>query len=87
MNTRAKRAARLAARHPQADEMFLMGMNAVFQQWTALELAIHHEWGGPMSREKAERMIDEVYDAFQQPDEAYRDVSSSFLVFGLKWLM
>jgi hypothetical protein len=57
VNTRAARAARMAARHPQADENFLAGLNAVFATWTALELAVHHEWGGPNSREKAERLV------------------------------
>lgn len=79
MDTRAKAAAKLAAkraaRHPQADEHFLLGLNAIFETWTALELAVHHEWGGTNSHEKADRMIDEVYALFQQPDEVYRDVS------------
>ena len=57
VNTRAARAARLAARHPQAAEYFLAGLNAVFATWTALELAVHHEWGGSNSKEKAERCV------------------------------
>ena len=57
INTRAARAARLAARHPQADEHFLAGLNAVFATWTALELAVHHEWGGSNSKDKAERCV------------------------------
>lgn len=35
-----------ASRHPQANEAFKEGLCSVLRQWTALELALFHGWGG-----------------------------------------
>ena len=32
--------------HPDCVEAFTQGLGAVFRQWTALELAVHNQWGG-----------------------------------------
>jgi hypothetical protein len=43
MQTRA--AALKASRHPDTFKNFKEGLGSVFRQWTALELAIHNQWG------------------------------------------
>ena len=50
----AAAATRAASRHPQCIEAFREGLGSVLRQWTALELAIYHQWGGPASSVKAE---------------------------------
>ena len=42
-----------STRHPQADQAFKEGVESVFRQWTALELAVAHQWGGRSSSDKA----------------------------------
>ena len=66
-------------RHPEADNAFKQGLFSIFRQWTALELAVSHQWGGPSSQEKANRLIDEVYQLFLGPDKVYKDVR--FIVY------
>lgn len=39
---------------------FEEGVNLLFSSWTALCLAIDHEWGGPSSRLKAEQLYQDV---------------------------
>ena len=41
----AARLAEINSRHPQAIQAFKEGIGSVLRQWTALELAIHHQWG------------------------------------------
>lgn len=73
--TRAKAAAAEAAanRHPQAVEAFKEGLGSVLRQWTALELAVFHQWGGPDSKQRAESLQQELIDLFLGPDEVYKD--------------
>ena len=39
----AKKAAILQSRHPQHAGAFREGLGSVLRQWTALELAVHHQ--------------------------------------------
>ncbi len=73
--TRAKAAAMQAAanRHPQAAEAFKEGIGAVLRQWTALELAVFHQWGGPSSKERADVLREILIDMFLGPDKVYKD--------------
>lgn len=73
--TRSKaRAAELAAsRHPQAAEAFKEGLGSVLRQWTALELAVFHQWGGPTSRQRADALAQELLDMYLGPDKIYKD--------------
>jgi hypothetical protein len=64
-------------RHPESDEAFRQGIQSVFRQWTALELAVSHQWGGPSSKEKADRLIEEIYEKFHGREKVYKDVSCS----------
>lgn len=83
MNTRSKTAAQLhyERRYQKALEKypvetlhaFKRGILAVLQQWTALELAIHHHCGGPDSGEYAEALQDELFALYIEPDPVYRD--------------
>ena len=47
-----------------AKEAFEEGVGLVFSQWTALCLAVENEWGGPMSRDKADLLIDDIIQWF-----------------------
>jgi Pre-rRNA-processing protein TSR2 len=46
----------------------------MFRQWTGLELAVFHQWGGPSSTERAEALMEEVLGMFQGVDKIYKDV-------------
>lgn len=47
MQTRAAAAsaAMRANWHPDTFNNFREGLNSVFRQWTAIELAVYHQWG------------------------------------------
>ena len=64
---------REAARHPDAVERFREGLESCFRQWTALELAIHHQWGGPGGTAQAGELVDEVMALFLGPEIIYKD--------------
>jgi Pre-rRNA-processing protein TSR2 len=61
-------------RHPESDKHFTEGVKSIFRQWTALELAVTNQWGGPSSSTKANAMIEDVLKLFQGPDKVYKDV-------------
>ena len=42
---------------------------------TALELAVHHGWGGQNSAEKANMLMEDVITLFTGPQRIYKDVS------------
>eukprot|EP01031_Cornospumella_fuschlensis_P028463 gene28463-34360_t len=72
--SKAARAAEAAMnRHPQAVEAFKEGIGSVLRQWTALELAVFHQWGGPTSKERAEALQKEIMDMYLGPDKIYKD--------------
>ena len=83
MQTRAAaaRAQRRAMRHPQAEEAFTQGVGSLLRQWTALELAVFHQWGGDDSRETAARLVDEIRQLFESEDRVYKDVSPAVFPF------
>ena len=43
---------------------FEEGCYLIFMRWTALQLAIHNEWGGSDSKAKAKALYDDVVDWF-----------------------
>lgn len=43
---------------------FEEGCSLIFMRWTALQLAIHNEWGGSESKAKAKALFDEVLEWF-----------------------
>lgn len=45
----------------------------MFRQWTALELAIHHQWGGPQGQVQASALVEEVMTMFLGPELIYKD--------------
>lgn len=72
--SKAARAAEAALnRHPQAVEAFKEGVGSVLRQWTALELAVFHQWGGSSSRERAEALSTEIISLYLGPDKIYKD--------------
>lgn len=62
-------------RHPQCDEIFQQALHSIFRQWTALNLAITNQWGGPNSHEKANLLLNDIMHMFQGPEKIYKDVS------------
>ena len=55
-------------------KFFKEGLRSIFRQWTGLELAVFHQWGGPSSTERAEALMEEVLGMFQGVDKIYKDV-------------
>ncbi|KAJ2629649.1 rRNA accumulation- protein [Coemansia sp. RSA 1290] len=43
---------------------FIEGVDHVLKKWTALELAVQHEWGGRDSQEKRDDMVEEITGHF-----------------------
>ena len=62
-----------AERHPDCDNMMKQGIASVFRQWTALELAIFHQWGGPKPEEVIAEMEQELMAMFTGPEKIYKD--------------
>lgn len=60
----------------EAIQAFREGTNSIFRQWTALELAVHNQWGGHNSEEKATSMINNVLELFGGTQKIYKDVSN-----------
>ena len=81
--TRAQAAAAAAAasRHPPAEQAFKEGMQSVFRQWTALDLAVFHLWGGASTAERVVALVDELMAMFLGPDKVYKDVSFNYLAY------
>lgn len=70
---RINRIADINNKQPQAMQYFMDGVGSVLRQWTALELAIHHQWGGSSSTDKAIVLRRELIDLFLGPDKVYKD--------------
>ncbi|OMJ16600.1 Pre-rRNA-processing protein TSR2 [Smittium culicis] len=51
--------------HPNK-EAFIEGTDNILFKWTALELAVKNEWGGPNSIEKRDWIVDVVVDLFDK---------------------
>ncbi|PIA19401.1 hypothetical protein COEREDRAFT_19447, partial [Coemansia reversa NRRL 1564] len=49
--------------HPNK-EAFVEGVDHILNRWTALELAVQHEWGGHDTQDKREDMVDEIVEHF-----------------------
>ena len=65
---------REASRHPECVVRFVDGISSVFCQWTALELAIHNQWGGPgQGPEQVAALVEEVKSLFLGPEIIYKD--------------
>lgn len=80
ISTRASAAAAAAAnRHPQCMQQFKEGLRSIFRQWTGLELAVFHQWGGPSSTERADSLVEEVLKMFEGPEKVYKDDISLIL--------
>jgi pre-rRNA-processing protein TSR2 len=69
----------LASLNPQSIEAFKEGVGSVLRQWTALELAVFHQWGGSNSKERAEALKNELVETFLGPEKVYKDDLSLIL--------
>ena len=74
MSAMMLRSAVASGRSEEAANAFREGVRSIFRQWTALDLAVHHGWGGHSSQEKAERLVDDVLALFESPQRIYKDV-------------
>lgn len=70
---RLARLAEINSRHPQAVQYFTEGVGSVLRQWTALELAVHHQWGGPQSSARADALVKEIVELYLGPEKIYKD--------------
>ncbi|KAJ2829516.1 rRNA accumulation- protein [Coemansia erecta] len=52
-----------AEMHPN-QAAFVEGVDHILSKWTALELAVQHEWGGRNTQEKRDNLVDEIADYF-----------------------
>jgi hypothetical protein len=75
MITRSK-SALLTEKNPEYYRVFREGVLSTFRQWTALELAVHNQWGGPSSASKADSLVSEVLALYDGKDRIYKDVCS-----------
>lgn len=65
--------------HPQAKQAFQEGLESVLRQWTALELAVLNQWGGPTSGDKANQLYEELLTRFTtRSARLHRDVRYIF---------
>jgi coenzyme F420-reducing hydrogenase delta subunit len=69
----------LASLNPQSIEAFKEGIGSVLRQWTALELAVFHQWGGANGKERAEALKNELVEIFLAPEKVYKDDISLIL--------
>lgn len=76
---RLARQAEIESRHPQAVQYFREGVGSVLRQWTALELAVYHQWGGAQSADRAQELVEEIIELFLGPDKIYKDDISLLL--------
>lgn len=51
--------------HPNKQK-FLRGFHLIFQRWTAFQLAIQMDWGGPNTAAKAEEFQLALQDYFEK---------------------
>ena len=72
-SARLARQAEIESRHPQAVQYFTEGVGSVLRQWTALELAVFHQWGGPTSSARADDLVKEIVELFLGPERIYKD--------------
>ena len=67
------------ANNTEAINAFKSGVSSALRQWTALELAVHHQWGGDLSKDKAECLLNEILSLFLGPEKIYKDDISFIL--------
>jgi hypothetical protein len=73
-----KKPTNISQRTEEAKQAFREGVRSVCRQWTALELAIHHGWGGSDSVQKADNLMAEIIALFEDSTERiYKDVTIS----------
>ncbi|PVV00881.1 hypothetical protein BB560_004721 [Smittium megazygosporum] len=51
--------------HPNK-QAFIEGVNIIFRDWTALDMAVKNGWGGPDSLDKRDWFIDVIIDVFDK---------------------
>ncbi|KAJ8047795.1 Pre-rRNA-processing protein TSR2-like [Holothuria leucospilota] len=61
------------------DEIFRQSICSVFKSWTALQLAVENGCGGPYAREKADWMVDAVFNWFTENDGILPDELGDFI--------
>ena len=69
----------LNERHPECDSAFMAGVSAVFGQWTALELALFHQWGGPEAGSNIDYLKSDLLAMFTGHEKIYKDDVSILL--------
>ena len=70
-----------------AHNAFVEGASSIFRQWTALELAVFHGWGGLNTAVKVQNIKDEVIQMFLNSKASsnprhriYKDVNYQYIL-------
>jgi pre-rRNA-processing protein TSR2 len=58
--------------HPNKAK-FLEGLSIIMKRWTALQLAVEMEWGGPSSSEKAKDFEESLAEYFENGTNTVND--------------
>jgi hypothetical protein len=75
MSGSRRKVTNISQRSEEAKQAFREGVRSVCRQWTALELAVSHQWGGADSAEKADNLVAEIIALFEDSTERiYKDV-------------
>ncbi|KAI5655930.1 hypothetical protein M9H77_24723 [Catharanthus roseus] len=53
----------------EADQQFQEGIDLLFSRWTALQMAVQNQWGGPHSHLRARQIISDVFSLLTQSKE------------------
>ncbi len=72
MTTTRGEAERNARKDPEIVGAFKEGIGSILRQWTALELAVYHQWGGATSKERADNLVIEILNMYLS-DKVYKD--------------
>ena len=75
MNLRSGVAVGQTVLQKKSRPQFEDGVQLILSKWTALQLAVDQEWGGRNSRDKAEDMLDELFDWFYRKKGASADTA------------
>ena len=56
------------------EELFKRAVISIFHKWTAINLAVHNEWGGRGADVRRDELIEELFDLMLGGENVYLDV-------------
>ena len=61
------------------EDLFRRAATSIFHKWTAINLAIHNEWGGRNAAARRDEMIEELFELMLGRESVYMDEVQDFL--------